>query len=71
MTFISTANSALIAIMAGLLISLFGTGVAGAAAVGAVLGLAFFTGSSVYGYRTYMAVWRQFTPVSPTPRESP
>ncbi|WP_348994427.1 hypothetical protein [Pseudarthrobacter sp. AL20] len=70
MTFISTANSALIAILAGLLTSIFGTGAAGAAAVGAVFGLAFFTGSSVYGYRTYMAVWRQFTPVSPTPRES-
>ncbi|MET3203240.1 MULTISPECIES: hypothetical protein [unclassified Arthrobacter] len=42
MTFISTANSALIAILAGLLTSIFGTGVSGAAAVGASVRTGFF-----------------------------
>jgi hypothetical protein len=70
MTFISTANTALIAILAGLLMSLLGTGTTIAVVVGALVGLVFFVGSSVYGYKSYVAVWHQFTPVRPTPPEN-
>ena len=71
MIFISTANSALLAILAGLWLALLGAGVAIAAVIGALIGLVFFAASAVYGYKTYDAVWRQFTPVSPTPQEGP
>jgi hypothetical protein len=71
MVFITAANTALIAILAGLLTSLVGgAGIAIAAPVGVAFGLAFFAWSSVRGYRSYAAVWAHFTPVSPTPRET-
>jgi len=65
--FISTANAALIAILTALLASSLGARTTLAAVIGVLFGLAFFGGSSVYGYRSYVDVWRGFTPVSPTP----
>jgi hypothetical protein len=67
MIFMNMANAALIAILAGLLLSLFGAGTAAAVVVGAVAGLAFLAACSLYGYRGYTGIWRRFTPVSPTP----
>jgi fatty acid desaturase len=64
--FISTANAALIAILTALMASGLGAGATLAAVIGVVVGLAYFAGSSVYGYRSYVEMWRRFTPVSPT-----
>ena len=69
MVFIHTVNSALIAILAGLLASVLGTGTGVAAVLAAVAGLAFLAGSSIHGYRSYATFWRSYTPVSPTPTD--
>jgi hypothetical protein len=66
MIFMTTANAALIAILAGLLVTLAGAGTP-AAVVGAVCGTAFLVVSAVRGFRSYRGVWRGFTPLSPTP----
>ncbi|GAC1373492.1 MAG: hypothetical protein NVS2B15_04640 [Pseudarthrobacter sp.] len=67
--FIHTVNSALIAILAGLLASVFGAGTVVAAVLAALAGLAFLAGSSIHGYRSYASFWRSYTPVSPTPAD--
>ena len=67
MIFITTANAALIAILAGLLVTLAGAGMGPAAVTGAVCGTGFLAASAVRGYRSYRDVWRRFTPLSPTP----
>ena len=67
MIFMTTANGALIAIVAGLLVTLAGAGTAGGLIVGALCGVAFLAVSAVRGYRGYRDVWRRFTPLSPTP----
>jgi fatty acid desaturase len=67
MIFMTTANAALIAILAGLLVTLAGAGTAAALVVGAVCGAAFLVASAVRGFRGYRSVWRGFTPLSPTP----
>ncbi|MBT2530657.1 hypothetical protein J7E83_00665 [Arthrobacter sp. ISL-48] len=67
MVFINTANMALIAILLGLLASLLGANTITAIIFGAVCGLAYFTASSIHGYRQYRAAWQGFTPISPTP----
>ncbi|MFF1882413.1 hypothetical protein ACFVVC_13200 [Pseudarthrobacter sp. NPDC058196] len=67
MIFMTTANAALIAIFAGLLVSLAGAGIAAATVAGAVCGAAFLALSAVRGYRSYREVWRRFSPLSPTP----
>ena len=67
MIFMTTANAALIAILAGLLVTLAGAGTAPAAVTGAVCGAAVLAASAVRGYRSYRDVWRRFTPLSPTP----
>lgn len=67
MIFMTTANAALIAILAGLLVALAGAGTAAATLAGAVCGTGFFAVSAVRGARSYRAVWRRFTPLSPTP----
>jgi hypothetical protein len=69
MVFIHTVNSALIAILAGLLASVLGAGTGMAAASAAAAGLAFLAGSSIHGYRSYASFWRDYTPVSPTPSD--
>ncbi|GAC1450742.1 MAG: hypothetical protein PVSMB10_05090 [Pseudarthrobacter sp.] len=69
MVFIHTVNSALIAILAGLLASVFGAGTVVAAVLAALAGLAFLAGSSIHGYRSYASFWRSYTPVSPTPAD--
>jgi hypothetical protein len=69
MVFIHTVNSALIAILAGLLASVLGTGTGVAAVLAAVAGLAFLAGSSIHSYRSYATFWRSYTPVSPTPTD--
>src|SRR5690349_6458245 len=53
MIFMTTANAALIAILAGLLVTLAGAGTAAALVVGAVCGAAFLVVSAVRGYRGY------------------
>jgi hypothetical protein len=68
MIFMTGANAALIAILAGLLMTLLGVGTAAAVIIGAAGGLAFLGVSSFYGYRGYAGVWRRFTPISPTPQ---
>jgi hypothetical protein len=67
MIFMTAANAALIAILSGLLLSLMGAGTAAAVIVGAVAGLAFMAGWSIYGYRAYADIWRRYVPLSPTP----
>lgn len=67
MVFIQTANTALIAILLGTFATILGAGTALAVAVGAVCGLAFMAGSTIYGYRMYLSGWRSHTPLSPTP----
>lgn len=67
MIFITTANAALIAVLAGLLLSLAGSGTAVSTVAGAVCGAAFLAASAIRGYRGYRNVWRRFTPLSPTP----
>lgn len=67
MAFIRTANAALIAVLLGTLMSLLGSSTAIAVIVAALGGLAFFTSSSIRGYRRYRLVWQSFTPISPTP----
>lgn len=67
MVFINTANTALLAILLGLLTSLLGASTATAVIVGIVCGIGYFTASSMYGNRLYRAAWRSFTPLSPTP----
>lgn len=67
MIFMTTANAALIAILAGLLVTLAGGGTAPAAVTGAGCGAAFLAVSAARGYRSYRDVWRRFTPLSPTP----
>ncbi|MFF2345444.1 hypothetical protein [Pseudarthrobacter sp. NPDC058119] len=67
MIFMTTANAALIAIVAGLLVTLAGAGTSGGLIVGALCGLAFLAGAAVHGYRSYQEVWRGFAPISPTP----
>jgi hypothetical protein len=67
MTFMIAVNAALLAILSGLLMTLFGAGTVSAVIVGAVIGTAFLTGCSIHGYLTYMELWRRFKPVSPTP----
>ncbi|WP_458779038.1 hypothetical protein [Arthrobacter sp. D3-16] len=67
MIFMAAANSALIAILSGLLVSLLGAGNAAAVIVGAVAGLAFLAAWSIHGYRAYREIWRRFQPLSPTP----
>jgi hypothetical protein len=67
MVFMNTANAALIAILAGLLLTLLGAGTTAAVITGAVFGLAFLAGSAYFGYRAYAAIWQRFTPLSPTP----
>jgi hypothetical protein len=67
MTFMIAVNAALLAILSGLLMTLFGAGTMAAVIVGAVIGTAFLTGCSIHGYLTYMELWRRFKPVSPTP----
>lgn len=70
MIFITTANAALLAILAGLLLTLAGAGTAAASVAGAAGGAAFLAASAVRGYRSYRDVWRRFTPLSPTPPET-
>lgn len=67
MIFMTAANSALIAILSGLLVSLLGAGNAAAVIVGAVAGLVFLAAWSIHGYRVYREIWRRFEPLSPTP----
>lgn len=67
MMFINTANAALIAILLGLLTSLFGPNTPAAAIVGVACGVSYFTAYSMYGNRLYRAAWQSFTPMSPTP----
>jgi hypothetical protein len=67
MTFMIAVNAALLAILSGLLMTLFGAGTVSAVIVGAVIGTAFLTGCSIHGYLTYMELWRRFKPLSPTP----
>lgn len=67
MVFMTAANSALIAILSGLLVSLLGAGNAAAVIVGAVVGLVFLAAWSIYGYRAYRDIWRRIEPLSPTP----
>ncbi|KRE79114.1 hypothetical protein [Arthrobacter sp. Soil764] len=67
MIFMTTANAALIAILAGLLVTLTGAGTAAAFVAGAVCGAGFLAVSVVRGGRRYRALWRHFTPLSPTP----
>ncbi|TDL36301.1 hypothetical protein [Arthrobacter nitrophenolicus] len=67
MIFMTTANAALIAILSGLLLTLFGAGMTAAIIVGAACGVAFVAAWSVYGYRSYAGIWRRFAPLSPTP----
>ncbi|MDQ0676426.1 hypothetical protein QFZ36_003987 [Pseudarthrobacter siccitolerans] len=67
MTFMIAVNAALLAILSGLLMTLLGAGTVAAVIVGAVIGTAFLTGCSIHGYLTYMELWRNFTPLSPTP----
>ncbi|NUT71712.1 hypothetical protein [Pseudarthrobacter sp. C4D7] len=67
MIFMTTANAALIAIVAGLLATLAGAGTAGGFLAGALCGVAFLSVSAVHGYRSYRNVWLGFKPLSPTP----
>ncbi|UVJ40859.1 hypothetical protein [Arthrobacter sp. CJ23] len=67
MTFMTTANTALMALLLGTLAVLLGAPMAVAVVLGAVCGLAFFVMSAVRGYKRYTAVWQKLTPVSPTP----
>lgn len=67
MVFMTAANSALIAILCGLLLSLVGAGTTAAIAVGAGAGLIFLAVCSVSGYRAYLAIWSRYEPLSPTP----
>ena len=67
MIFMTTANAALIAILAGMLVTLAGAGMALAAVIGAVCGAGFLAGSAVHVYRGYLDVWQRFSPLSPTP----
>jgi hypothetical protein len=67
MIFMTTANAALIAILAGLLLSLAGAGTVAAVLVGAACGLSFLAASALGGYRSYRDVWTRFQPLSPTP----
>lgn len=67
MIFMTTANAALIAILAGLLLSLAGAGTVVAVLVGAACGLSFLAASALGGYRSYRDVWTRFQPLSPTP----
>ncbi|TQJ40386.1 hypothetical protein FBY33_2446 [Arthrobacter sp. SLBN-112] len=69
MIFMTMANAALIAILAGLLVTVAGAGTAAATVAGAVCGALFFVVSAVNGYRGYRNVWRRYTPLSPTPTQ--
>jgi hypothetical protein len=69
MIFMTTANAALIAILAGLLVTLAGAGIGAASVTGAVCGAGFLAVSAVRGNRSYRDVWRRFRPLSPTPPE--
>jgi hypothetical protein len=68
MMFMTTANAALIAILAGLVLTLAGTGTAAALVTGTVCGAGFLAVSVARGGRRYRDVWRRHTPLSPTPR---
>jgi hypothetical protein len=67
MIFMTTANATLIAILAGLLVTLAGAGTAVATVTGAVCGAGFLAVSVLRGGRRYRNLWRRFTPLSPTP----
>jgi hypothetical protein len=67
MIFITMANAALLAILAGLLATLAGAGTAGATATGAICGAGFLAVSVMRGGRRYRHLWRHYTPLSPTP----
>ncbi|MDP9886642.1 hypothetical protein [Pseudarthrobacter enclensis] len=67
MIFMTTANAALIAILAGLLVTLAGAGTAPAAVTAALCGGGFLAVTAVQGYRSYRTIWRRFSPLSPTP----
>ncbi|SEQ15716.1 hypothetical protein [Arthrobacter sp. OV608] len=67
MIFMTTANATLIAILAGLLVTLAGAGTAVATVTGAVCGAGFLAVSVLRGGRRYRSLWRRFTPLSPTP----
>ncbi|WP_370281167.1 hypothetical protein [Pseudarthrobacter sp. NamE2] len=67
MIFMTAANAALIAILAGLVLTLIGAGTGTAVLVGAVCGLSFLAVSAYYGYRAYRGIWQRFVPLSPTP----
>ncbi|WP_411375994.1 hypothetical protein ACLH0K_06515 [Arthrobacter sp. MPF02] len=67
MIFMTAANAALIAILAGLVLALAGAGTGTAVLAGAVCGLGFLAASAYYGYRAYRGIWQRFTPLSPTP----
>lgn len=67
MVFMTAANAALIAILAGLVLTLLGAGTAAAVISGAVVGLVFVAATVLMGYRAYTEVWLGFTPISPTP----
>lgn len=70
MTFIAGANTALLAILTGLLATLLGVAMPGALTIGTVCGVAFFIASSVRGYRAYLEIWRGHTPLSPSPPDA-
>lgn len=67
MIFMTAANAALIAILAGLVLTLLGAATAVALVVGAVCGTVFLAGSAYVGFRAYRGIWQRFTPLSPTP----
>jgi hypothetical protein len=69
MIFMAAANTALIAILAGLLLTLLGAGTTAALIVGALCGAAFLAASSYYGYVGYRGIWERFRPLSPTPAD--
>ncbi|WP_426766565.1 hypothetical protein ACP3TD_07715 [Pseudarthrobacter sp. 1G09] len=70
MIFMSMANGALIAILAGLLLTLLGAGTVAALLMGGACGLSFLGVSAVNGYRSYRNIWSRFTPLSPTPPQA-
>ncbi|MEE2569411.1 hypothetical protein V1638_08360 [Pseudarthrobacter sp. J64] len=65
--FMTAANSTLLGILAGVVVTAAGAGTAVAVALGAVCGLAFLGLTLAGGYRRYRTVWAGHTPVSPSP----
>ena len=67
MIFIVVVNAALGGLLAGTVVVLLSGSARAAAIVAVVTAAGYFAGGMVLGYRSYLSVWRNHAPLSPTP----